>query len=239
MFIRLLFLFSCSVTLLAQRGTQTVLSIPVSHKAPLTQALAEVASHIHQGFTSFGMVVELPEPVVEVYLPEEMPLDDAIHRIVSQASGYSYEMISDHLIDVYPVATRSDPDQPVNVRVGHLRLASTPVMDLFSDPARYIPELQAFRDKGKPVRACGNIGPGLSSTSSARVDLDLHDLTVKQVLDSAAIADSSLRDQASIRTQPPVGWVLRYKTDPLTHERKDEWSFIVTVPRDWRELVSH
>ncbi len=111
-------------------------------------------------------------------------------------------------------------------------------MDLFSNPMRYIPELKTFQEKGKPPQTCGSIGPGLGSEGSPAIDLDLHGVTVKQILDSAAIADSSTPQAAATRVHPPIGWVLRVRTDPVTGKSQDAWSFLVSAPRNWRALLA-
>lgn len=232
-------LFVCFALTYGQNASdgKMVGAIPTAHKTTLTQALGEIGLRIQDGFTSFGVVFVAPEPVVEVYLPEATSLDDAVQRIVSQVPGYAYEAVSAHLIDVYPSSVRSDPKDPLNLRVANVRLAGIPAMDLFANPARYIPELKSWRDKDKPLQGCGSLGPGLGSESSAGIELDLHNVTVKQILDAVAVADSSLLELTSRRTQPPVGWVLRWQTDPATGKQKDEWSFMVTVPRNWRSLL--
>jgi hypothetical protein len=211
--------------------------IPIAHKAVLTQALGEVAIRVQDGFTSFGVAVADPEPVVQVYFPKATNLGDAVQRIVAQVPGYAYEAVSAHLIDVYPVSIKSDPNHPLNVAVGKFEIKDLAAMDLFANPARYVPELRAFQNRDKPLQACGGIGPGLGSSSSASIRLNLSNVTLKQILDAAATADSSLREQAATRTQPPVGWVLRSKIDP-DGKRKDEWSFMATVPHNWRALLA-
>ncbi len=232
-------LLFCSVLTWAQNPLdgKIVGAIPTAHRTTLTQALAEIGLRVQNGFTSFGVVFAAPEPVVDVYLPEATSLDNAVQRVISQVPGYTYEAVSAHLIDVYPSSIRSDPNNPLNLRVADVRLAGVTAMDLFANPARYIPELKTRQDKDKPPQACGGLGPGLGSESSAGIELDLHNVTIKQILDAAAVADSSLR-QLAARTHPPAGWVLRWDTDPATGKQNNEWSFMVTVPRDWRSLLS-
>lgn len=232
-------LFVCCALTLAQNplADKMVGTIPTAHKATLTQALGEIGMRVQDGFTSFGVVVDAPEPLVEVYLPQATSLDDAIQRIVSQVPGYTYEAVSAHVIDVYPSSIRSDPNHPLNLRVANLQLTGITAIDLFSNPSRYIPELRTWPDRDNP-QARGSLGPGLGSESSAVIRLDLHNVTIKQVLDAAAMADSTQPSLATTRTQPPTGWVFQRDTDPTTGKRNDKWSFMVTVPRNWRSFLS-
>ena len=227
----------CMILALPQdKSTElTVSAIRVAHRVPLTKALGEVGFKARGGFTSFGILVRSPEPEVEVYLPEETNLSAAVQGIVSQVPGYTYETVAPHLIDVYPASIRSEQSEPLNLLVADFRFADSSAMDLFSNPYRFIPELKAVRDKDKPAQTCGNIGPGLGSVNTG-LEIALHNVTVKQILDAVAIADaaSALESQAN-PPRLPVGWVLRSQTDPQTGKRVDDWSFMATVPRNWRE----
>ena len=234
---RMLLLFLCS-TAWGQTVNFTVGPIPVAHKVPLTEALSEIGMRVQDGFVSFGVEIRAPEPVVELYVPEKASLKLVVRGLVSQVPGYTSAIVSDHLIDIYPASTESDQNHPLNLRVAKIHLGEISAMNLFANPGQYVPELKVWQQKDKSPQLCGNIGPGLNSMSSALIHLDLDDVTLKQVLDAAAIADSTLRDVAATRNQPPVGWVLRSNVDPATGKIQWDWSFSATVPRNWRTLAA-
>jgi hypothetical protein len=227
-------LLFCATTLAAQRPTiLMVRSIPTPHKVILTEALSQIGSQIKNGFTSFGIVIEGDEPEVDLYLPEETTLSTALQRIVSQLPGYTFEPVSAHLIDVYPKRVVLDAADPLNLRVAKLQIGGVSAMDVFSNPYQFIPELKALRDKGKVVKACGSLGPGLGSDRSP-VEITLENATIKQILDAVATASALSALQGKSGTvDPPAGWVLRSQTDQKTGTRSDTWSFVVTVPREW------
>jgi hypothetical protein len=215
-----------------------VRSIPVQHREKLTEALAEIGSHVKSGFTSFGVVIEGTEPLVDVYLPEETNMSTALQRVISQLPGYTFERVSSHLIDVYPRAVALDTSGPLNLRVARVQIAGVSALDVFSNPYQFIPELKAQKEKTKPPRACGGLGPGLGSNHS-KVDIALQNVTVKQILDAVAVANAgSALEEKEGTANPPVGWVLRSDVDSNTGSRTDTWSFLLTVPHGWRNKVA-
>lgn len=228
-------LLLCATTLAAQGPTNLkVGSIPTPHKVPLIEALSQIGAQVKNGFTSFGIVIQGDEPEVDVYLPEETTLSSALQGIVLQVPGYVFEPVSAHLIDVYPKKVGLDAADPLNLRVAKVHIAGVSAMDVFSNPYQYIPELKAVRDKGKVVKACGSLGPGLGSDRSP-VEIALENATIKQILDAVATASafSALQNKTGA-DNPPAGWVMRSQTDQKTGARSDSWSFVVTVPRGWR-----
>jgi hypothetical protein len=229
-------LLLCATTLAAQRPpTLMVRPILTPHKATLTQALSQIGAQVKNGFTSFGIVIEGDEPEVDLYLPEETTLSTALQRIVSQLPGYTFELISAHLIDVYPKSVILDAADPLNLRVAKFHIAGVSATDVFSNPYQFIPELKALRDKGKVVKACGSLGPGLGSDRSP-VDITLESATIKQILDAVATANAFAALQRKPGADdPPAGWILRSQTDQKTGARSDTWSFLVSVPRGWHD----
>src|SRR5229473_1885663 len=97
---------------------QTVLSLPlfpadiVSNHVPLTQALGVVGSYVQNGYVLFGLELHSKdgqEPIVNVNLPPKSHVDDGLRQIMGQLPGYDYEVISEHMINIYPVGAKNDP----------------------------------------------------------------------------------------------------------------------------------
>lgn len=232
-------LLLCALASMGQAPSDLkVRSIPVQHREKLTEALAEIGSHVTSGFTSFGVVIEGTEPLVDVYLPEETNMSTALQRVISQVPSYTFERVSSHLIDVYPQSMLLDTAGPLNLRVAKVQIAGVSALDIFAKPYQFIPELKAQKEKGKAPGACGGLGPGLGSNHS-KVEIALQNVTVKQILDAVAIANAnSALDEKEETAYPPVGWVLRSDVDSNTGSRTDTWSFLLTVPHGWRNKIT-
>jgi hypothetical protein len=233
----LLFLF---ITLSAAQASADLRVRPISapHREKLTEALAEIGSHVKTGFTSFGVVINGTEPLVDIYLPEETNLSTALQHVISQVPGYTFERVSSHLVDVYPQAMALDTSGPLNLRVAKVQIAGASALDIFAKPYQFIPELKAQKEKGKAPGACGGLGPGLGSNHS-KVEIALQNVTVKQILDAVAIANAnSALEEKEETAYPPVGWVLRSDVDSNTGSRTDTWSFLLTVPHGWRNKIT-
>lgn len=220
---------------LAQPRSLTVSPVAFDHKLPLSQALALLGTRVQNGYVSFGIDLRnTPEPEVELKITEPTRLEIALAQVVGQVRGYGYQPISEHVIEVYPVEEWSDPADVLNLRVGNFVVKNETATNIFSKPTRFIPELRDYLLKGKTVQACGSIGPGLSSAGPG-ITLDLRGMTVRQILDSAAEADATLRAHAKTHDLP-VGWLHRVEGDHQS-ELVHIWSFLSTVPREWEHYL--
>ena len=93
----------------------------VLERVPLSRALAEVAVQVRGGYVLFGAEIWLAdgaEPSVSGNLPSGSRLSDALHQIFLEAPSYTFEVISRHLIDVYPVNAKHNPSDALNLQVG-------------------------------------------------------------------------------------------------------------------------
>src|ERR1700751_719385 len=94
-----------------------VSAVRYSEKLALVDALRVVGLHVLGGFVSFGVDIPTPtEPLVEVDIPDTT-LPDALQRITSQVPGYTAEIVSEHVVEVYPGAERGNEDYPLNLSV--------------------------------------------------------------------------------------------------------------------------
>jgi hypothetical protein len=179
LFFLFLFLFSSIGWARTAPQDLRVPAMPDAKVLPLSNALAVVGVQVQGGFVSFGIVIYGQEPLVTIGWKKPLNLGAALTEIVSQVRGYTYEFVSDHLVDLYPSSLRSDREDPLNLLL-HRVAIHAPAMDLFSAPSKFIPELKALEQNGKPVQGYGSLGPGLGA-ATAEIKLSLHDVTVKQV----------------------------------------------------------
>jgi hypothetical protein len=238
--IMLLFAFACSpcahgANNKAQPMSLTVFPVSVDHKMPLSQALGQIGIRVRDGYVLFGIDVRTsPEPQVYLKITDPEPLGAALAQIVGQVSGYGYQAVSDHVVEVYSLSESRDPADILNIHVADFEVKNEPAMNIFSRPKRFIPELKAYLLKGKTVQPCGSIGPGLSSGGSG-VTLSLHNMTLREILDSVAEADATRGSNATEQALP-VGWVHKVQTN-RENETVDTWSFLSTVPHGWERYL--
>jgi hypothetical protein len=216
----------------------TVSPVLVDHKISLSQALAQIGMRVQGGYVLFGIDIRtVTEPEVELKIPDPTPLGIALADVVGQVEGYGYRLVSEHVIEVCPIRESLDPTDALNLRVGDFSVANTPAADIFSKPARFIPELRNYLLQGKVVQACGSIGPGFGSAGPG-IKLELRNVTVREVLDAVAEADATLQAHSDTHTLP-VGWVHKEALDKEGHV-VNTWSFLASVPHSWdRSLAKH
>lgn len=133
-----------------------------------------------------------------------------------------------------PFKESLDPGDLLNMRITEFTAKGEPATNIFSKPARFIPELNEYLLKGKTMKACGSIGPGLGSAGPG-INLDLRGMTLRQVLDAVAEADVTLGEHTK-RHDLPVGWVHKSGTDQ-EGKTVDVWSFLSTIPHDWERYA--
>lgn len=100
----IILLLFCGSSCFGQPMALTVSPVSIDHKLPLSQALAQLGMRVQGGYISFGIDVRgIPEPEVELKVAEPVRLGVALAQVVGQANGYTYQPISEHVIDVYPL----------------------------------------------------------------------------------------------------------------------------------------
>jgi len=235
---QMLMLMSLCVACFATQPTSLIVSpVSVEHKVTLSQALGQIGVRVQGGYVLFGIdIPRVPEPEVDLKIVDPTSLGTALGHIVGQLEGYGFRTISDHVIEVYSIREFLDPADVLNLHVGHFVVANRPAGDIFSKPASFIPELRNHILQGKAVQACGSIGPGLSSAGPG-ITLELHEATLREVLDAVAESDAVLLAHIYTHTSP-VGWVHRVRIDKKGNF-VDAWSVLSTVPHGWEHNIPH
>src|SRR5690349_14876560 len=98
---------------------QRILDLPlfpadiVRNHIPLTQALGVVGASIEGGFILFGLELNSKdgqEPIVSVDLPPGSRFEDGLRQIMGQIPEYEYEVVSEHMINIYPRGANKNPE---------------------------------------------------------------------------------------------------------------------------------
>lgn len=209
--------------------------VPVSFtKIPITKALAEVGIRLRNGYVLFGIEVYLEngsEPMVDVKLKPPASLGEALRQIFRQIPEYKFEVISDHLINVYPSLAKQDPFNVLNTRVQRFEVVDEQADGILYSPGDFIPELnERLIPKRGPPQPSGYSGPGLRSIGPG-VTLHLENVTVRQVLNAVSEATTEFPANYS-----PLGWVYLFEPDPTSPVGgKHSWTVHWSAPSTWKE----
>lgn len=185
----------------------------IQKKATLTQVLAEVGWHCHGGYILFGAEVHLTrgkEPLVDVDAQAGATVGTALGQIMRQLSGYRLQVVSQHLVNIYPAGAKSDPKDALNVRIDHFDIVDRPPDVLMNLPPLFMPALAnrlAQRKSGPslayqfPSQWVESVGP--------KVTLHLRNMTVRDILNRISEASADLYPKYL-----PLGWVASLSPDP-------------------------
>jgi hypothetical protein len=221
---------------------QTVLSLSlfpadiVRNHVPLTQALGVVGAYVQDGYVLFGLELHSKdgqEPIVSVDLPPESRFEDGLRQIMGQIPGYEYEVISGHMINIYPVGAKTDSRDLLNTPVPKFDLVDVDPARVLTSPADFIPEL-AVRLRPKTAAGPQPSGAGGSVLRGAgipTVTLHLKDTTVRQILN---VASEDMEQFPPDRQ--PVGWTYLFQPDLASPSGgKHSWAFLFSAPRNWKQ----
>ncbi len=209
----------------------------VAEKVPLTKALSEIGVHLRDGYVLFGIEMRLTngkEPTVDLNVTPGSTLGDALRQVFRRLPDYRFEVLSVHLINVYPAGAKDDPDDLLNFRVAGFDIVGEQADSIIQGPDDYIPDFKArltARTKGPPPP----IEAPFSTLRSVGYDVTLHlrSVTVRQVLNAVTEATEKLPTQ-----HLPLGWVASFRLDPsLRAGRAYSWSVHGSVPHNWKEEV--
>lgn len=198
--------------------------------APLPEALQAVGSAVRGGYVLFG--VELRPrgghaPTVSLKLRSASDLGSALTQILAQVPGYKLEVVSPHLIDIYPAGAKEDSEDLLNMHVARFDVAGTQQGFVLTHPTAFIPPLAA-----RIAPAPGGIEVGsVLFPSGPTVTLHLRNVTVRQILN--AVSEAGENSTANLA---PLGWVSTFSRNPeLPAGGKYSWAALPSAPRDWKQ----
>lgn len=222
----------------ADHYEQTALSLALSPAATvrnhitLTQALGTVGVYVQNGYVLFGLELRAKdgqEPIVNLNLPPDSHFEDGLRQIMTQIPGYEYEVVSPHMINIFPIGAKKDSKDVLNTPVPQFDAISEDPTQILTSPSDYIPELAARLYPRKPGEPYGYGGVAARSNVPP-VTLHLKNTTVREILNSASEAMEEFPPQYD-----PVGWAYLFEPDPsLPAGGKHSWMFVFSAPRNWR-----
>lgn len=105
-------------------------SVPLDfEQLPLRKALERIALGADHDLVLFGVEVHTEygrEPLVSVHIPGGSTLRQALAEVVATLPNYTFEIVSPHLINVFPRTSLNDPDNLLNLNIPSLNLPTSP-----------------------------------------------------------------------------------------------------------------
>lgn len=193
------------------------------------QALRLVGFHLRGGYALFGVELRLRdsrEPTVNLNLQPGRNLGDALRQILKQLPGYASEVVSRHLINIYPAAARDDPRDLLNLRIASFDVVAELPTDILTRPYDFIPALKARL--GPPERSWTGRG---FLTLGPRVTLHLTNATVREILN--AVSEAAERHLPKVF---PPGWLCTIRPDPSSPTGGAySWMPLFSWPDGWKK----
>jgi len=202
----------------------------VRRRIPLPQALGEVGSALRGGYALFGVELRLRGgrvPTVSLNLQAGSGLGGALRQILAQVPGYKFEVVSLHLVNIYPVGAKDDAEDLLNLRVPRFDVAGVRQGFILSHPLGFIPELKARIEPISPSLEVGSV----LSPSGPTITVHLRNVTVRQILNAVSEPTESLAASSA-----PLGWISTFSPDPkLPAGGKYSWGALPSTPHDWKK----
>lgn len=200
-------------------------AIELDH-VPLSVALGRLGVASGQHFVLFGIEEETAngvEPSASAHIEAGASLDQALRQVLSSVPGYSFTVVSPHLINVFPSGAPTNPNDVLNLRITKFELAGVAPSSFLGNPQRYLPELKAQISGGRR-KGC-LIGPGFSDKAPG-ISLEAEEVTVRQALNR--VSQMSIDTAIATSGSPAFGWLCLEDKDPtkpaLACRVHDVWS---------------
>lgn len=228
----------------SNQQAQAVLNLPLlpvqiaRDHVTLTQALGAFGVYVQGGYTLFGIELRAKdgkEPLVSLNLTPGSRLGDALRQIMAQMPGYEYEVVSQHMINIFPLGARKDQEDVLNIAVPQFDVTGADAVQILTSPMDFIPELAAWlwsRNPGESPKPTGYGGEVMRSTNPP-VTLHLKNTTVRQILNAVSEATEQFPPD-----HQPLGWSYLYQPDQvLKTGGKHLWMFLFTAPKNWKPVT--
>ena len=205
---------------------------------PLSRALEEVGSSVRNGYALFGLEVRSSDgqpPIVSLNLQPGCNLGDALRQIIDQVPGYKFKVVSEHMINIYPVRAENDSQDVLKTLVPEFNAVNVDPGRIFTRPEDCISELAArlTPKRTDPPQPSGVLGGGVLEGIGPKVTLHLNNVTVREILNAVSEAMEQFPPKYS-----PDGWIYTFQPDSNSPAGgKHSWSFLFCAPRTWKEAA--
>jgi len=144
---------------------------------------------------------------------------DILDKLIVADPRYTYEVTAGSVINVLPRMAKTDPTNLLNIRVSKFALHGNFLLqNVISRIGDYAPELGSHLAKKALEHAArtkiypGSPGSILTGGMEPQIDLEMQNVTVREILNSIALYSVKLSQE-----QPdgfPIGWKYEFIIDP-------------------------
>lgn len=151
---------------------------------------------------------------------------EILNGLCRQDPRYTYQIVSGHLIHVYPKKGLSDPAGLLSLQVSRFLIADKMlpaaiiqrIGKLAPELLSYMSNKQAEYYAQRGLAPPGSLGAIMSGNMNPQIHLDLHDVTVREILNAVVLYSQRLNSQTPPdRTGnkiPPTSWIYDFIIDP-------------------------
>ena len=201
-------------------------------KGSLKDMLWMGAAHMRSDYMTFGIEFagdEAVQPRVLGDVAAGTHVRDFLAGIFRQVPQYDYEVISSHLVSIYPTGAKDDTKDPLNLAVARFDIENAKAGNVLAFPVQFIPELRAalYPETSQHPRVfvyAGSVVPGPAVT------VHLTNVTVREILNAVSIATESATGD-----DYPLGWT--YRSAASLAEKGPRFGVFVSLPQDWKDAV--
>jgi hypothetical protein len=161
-----------------------------------------------------------------------------------QLPNYKWVMVSDHLVNIFPVEnvkhdlllqqTRNDF---LAIRVARFDVKDEYPPNILANLPLFIPELlRAVVSENSPPGGASGYGASYAAVEGPRRSMTFKDLTIRDIL-NGIVEEMSKTLPA---THPPMGWTYEVRPDPKALPgRAHSWNAHRSVPEsNWKEALA-
>ncbi len=184
-------------------------------QASVVEALRVLRGSVHGDFVLFGLEVAPYQSEPKRNLTFEIDrgtVRDVLQEIVMRDPHYTYEVVDEHLINVFPLGAKEDPKNLLNVMIKNFQITEIGCDRLIRYLDSHVRELNsAIMERS---RVAGQLGWGRASSQVygigiPKVSLSASNLTVRELLNRIAQETEQLQGQE----HGPTGWIYTFRVD--------------------------
>ena len=151
---------------------------------------------------------------------------EILNGLCQQDPRYTYQIVNNLLIHVYPKNGLSDPAGLLGLRVSRFSIVGKilpaaiiqRIGELAPELASYMSKKQAEYYAQRGLSPPGSPGAILSGNMDPQISLDLHSLTVRELLNAVVLYSQQLNNQTPAdfagNKIPPASWTYDFIIDP-------------------------
>ncbi len=151
---------------------------------------------------------------------------EILNDLCRQDTDYTYEVLGGSLIHVYPKNYQSDPSGLLSLRISRFSIAGKMlpaaiiqrIGELAPELASHMSNKRAAFYAQRGLAPTGSPGSNMSGNMDPQINLDLENMTVREILNAVVLYSQQLNNQTppdwTGNKIPPTSWIYEFIIDP-------------------------